>query len=152
MIFFIGHDLNDCINGYLLDGYPRTIVQAEALRDNNIIIDAVIELAVDPEVIVERISGRWVHKPSGRTYHVKVNPPKVTGKDDITGDNLTQRADDGAEVVRERLKVYKNQTEPLVNYYQDFADLKSENLKYYIIDGSQDIDQVTSDIFSNLVS
>jgi adenylate kinase len=138
----------DCESGYLLDGYPRTLAQAEALDVNNIKIDAVIVLSVDPESIVERISGRWVHKPSGRTYHEKVNPPKTPGLDDITGEKLIQRDDDKPETVRDRLKVYENQTKPLVAYYEKVSQTKkSGELSYLLIDGNQSIDKVTENIF-----
>lgn len=140
----------DCQNGYLLDGYPRTIAQAEALNINNIKIDSVIVLLVDYESIVSRISGRWVHKPSGRTYHELVNPPKHEGLDDITGEKLIQREDDKPETVRDRLKVYDNQTQPLVAYYKKLSQTKSEDLKYLVIDGNKSIDMVSEDILSNL--
>ncbi len=107
----------DCAPGYLFDGFPRTIPQADALKDAKIGIDYVIEIDVPDAAIVERMSGRRVHVPSGRTYHVKFNPPKVTGKDDVTGEPLIQRVDDREETVMNRLAVYHAQTEPLVTYY-----------------------------------
>jgi adenylate kinase len=107
----------DCANGYLFDGFPRTIPQAEALRNAGVDVDYVIEIDVPDAAIVERMSGRRVHLPSGRSYHVIFNPPKVTARDDVTGEPLIQRADDCEETVRNRLAVYHAQTEPLVAYY-----------------------------------
>ena len=111
----------DCANGYLFDGFPRTIPQAQALRDSGIQLDHVVELQVPDSAIIERMSGRRVHQPSGRSYHIRFNPPKVEGKDDLTGEPLTQRNDDREEVVRKRLDVYQQQTRPLVDYYQAWA-------------------------------
>jgi len=111
----------DCANGYLFDGFPRTIPQAQALRDSGIQLDHVVELQVPDSAIIERMSGRRVHQPSGRSYHIRFNPPKVEGKDDLTGEPLTQRDDDREEVVRKRLDVYQQQTRPLVDYYQAWA-------------------------------
>ncbi len=111
----------DCANGYLFDGFPRTIPQAQALRDSGIRLDHVVELQVPDSAIIERMSGRRVHQPSGRSYHIRFNPPKVEGKDDVTGEPLTQRDDDREEVVRKRLDVYQQQTRPLVDYYQAWA-------------------------------
>ena len=111
----------DCANGYLFDGFPRTIPQAQALRDSGIRLDHVVELQVPDSAIIERMSGRRVHQPSGRSYHIRFNPPKVEGKDDLTGEPLTQRDDDREEVVRKRLDVYQQQTRPLVDYYQAWA-------------------------------
>ena len=107
----------DCAPGYLFDGFPRTIPQADAMKDQDVGLDYVIEIDVPDAAIVERMSGRRVHPGSGRTYHVKFNPPKITGKDDITGEPLIQRPDDREETVMKRLAVYHAQTEPLVNYY-----------------------------------
>ena len=111
----------DCANGYLFDGFPRTIPQAQALRDSGIQLERVVELQVPDSAIIERMSGRRVHQPSGRSYHIRFNPPKVEGKDDVTGEPLTQRDDDREEVVRKRLDVYQQQTRPLVDYYQAWA-------------------------------
>lgn len=111
----------DCANGYLFDGFPRTIPQAEAMKEAGVPIDYVLEIDVPDEAIVERMSGRRVHQPSGRTYHAKFNPPKVPGKDDVTGEDLVQRDDDKEDTVKKRLAVYHNQTEVLVGYYNKWA-------------------------------
>lgn len=111
---------SDCVQGYLFDGFPRTIPQADALKNAGVPLDYVIEIDVPDAAIIERMSGRRTHVASGRTYHVKFNPPKVTGRDDITGDPLVQREDDTEETVRNRLAVYHAQTEPLVTYYQQW--------------------------------
>jgi adenylate kinase len=113
------HD--DCGKGYLFDGFPRTIPQAEAMKEAGVTIDFVLEIDVPNEAIVERMSGRRVHTVSGRTYHVKFNPPKVAGKDDVTGEDLIQRDDDREETVMKRLDVYHDQTVQLVGYYNDWA-------------------------------
>ena len=107
----------DCVPGYLFDGFPRTIPQADAMKDAGVALDYVIEIDVPDAAIVERMSGRRVHVASGRTYHVKYNPPKATGRDDVTGEPLIQRADDREETVKRRLDIYHAQTEPLVAYY-----------------------------------
>ena len=111
----------DCSNGFLFDGFPRTIPQADAMKAAGVVLDYVVEIAVDDKEIVERMSGRRVHQPSGRSYHVKFNPPKVAGKDDVTGEDLIQREDDKEDTVKKRLEVYHAQTEPLVKYYSDWA-------------------------------
>lgn len=111
----------DCAKGYLFDGFPRTIPQAEAMKDAGVKIDFVLEIDVPHSEIIERMSGRRVHQASGRTYHIKFNPPKVEGKDDQTGEELIQRDDDKEETVRKRLDVYESQTRPLVDYYGDWA-------------------------------
>jgi adenylate kinase len=111
----------DCAQGYLFDGFPRTIPQADAMKEAGVGIDYVLEIDVPDEAIVERMSGRRVHQPSGRTYHVKFNPPKVAGRDDVTGEELIQRDDDKEETVKKRLAVYHDQTEVLVGYYNKWA-------------------------------
>jgi adenylate kinase len=111
----------DCATGYLFDGFPRTIPQAEAMKAAGVPIDYVLEIDVDDASIIERMSGRWVHPGSGRTYHVRLNPPKVPGKDDATGQDLIQREDDREETVRKRLSIYRTQTRPLVEYYSEWA-------------------------------
>ena len=111
----------DCANGFLFDGFPRTIAQAQAMRDAGVKIDYVLEIEVPFDDIVERMSGRRSHPASGRTYHIKFNPPKVEGKDDVTGEPLVQRDDDKEETVRRRLEVYQQQTQPLTAYYRDWA-------------------------------
>ena len=113
---------NDCVNGYLFDGFPRTIPQADALKDAQVAVDFVLEIDVPAEEIIKRISGRRVHEASGRVYHVEYHPPKVEGKDDETDDALIQRDDDKEETVRKRLDVYQAQTRPLVDYYSNWAN------------------------------
>lgn len=130
----------DCHNGFLLDGFPRTLAQAEALASAGIALDAVIEIDVPFDVIIERMSGRRVHS-SGRTYHVVYNPPKVEGKDDETGEDLIQRDDDKPETVKKRLDVYAAQTQPLIEFYTAKAAPDS-TLKYINADGTADIEQV----------
>jgi adenylate kinase len=126
---------SDCVNGYLLDGFPRTIGQADALKAEGVAIDHVIEIQVPDEDIVARMSGRRVHLASGRTYHVTFNPPRVDGKDDQTGEPLIQRADDLDEIVRDRLGVYHAQTQPLVDYYSDDALEGSTGIKFSVVSG-----------------
>ena len=139
---------DDCKNGFLFDGFPRTIPQAQALVDNGIAIDAVVELQVPDEKIVKRMSGRRVHLASGRTYHIVYNPPKVEGKDDVTGEDLVIRPDDQEDTVRARLKVYHEQTEPLVAFYKELS-AKGET-RYVAVDGNRDVAVVADDIISSL--
>ena len=134
----------DCANGFLLDGFPRTIPQADTLKDSGICIDYVLEFDVPDAVIVERMSGRRVHPASGRTYHIIYNPPKHEGKDDLTGEELIIRADDKAETVLDRLKVYHSTTKPLVDYYQ--AEAKAGNTQYFRLDGTQKVEQVSQEL------
>ncbi|WP_456412155.1 adenylate kinase [Thiolapillus sp.] len=141
---------DDCKNGYLFDGFPRTIPQAEAMKEAGIEIDAVVEIDVPDEEIIKRMSGRRVHLPSGRTYHVVFNPPKVEGKDDVTGEDLIQRDDDREETVKERLRVYHEQTEPLIEFYSKEAD--AGKLKYVKVNGVGSVDEIRDAIFSGLDS
>ncbi|MDP0270715.1 adenylate kinase [Glaesserella parasuis] len=134
----------DCSNGFLLDGFPRTIPQADALKEAGVKIDFVLEFDVADEVIVERMSGRRVHQPSGRTYHVVYNPPKVEGKDDITGEDLIIRQDDKPETVLERLAIYHKQTKPLIAYYTTEAE--AGNTQYYRLDGTQSVESISDEL------
>lgn len=141
----------DCKNGFLLDGFPRTLPQAVALQDAQIIIDHVIEIYVNDQTVIRRLSGRSVHPASGRVYHVDFNPPKVPGIDDATGEPLIQRDDDKEETVRHRLKVYYEQTIPLLDYYTQRANSGEKDTPVFSqIDGDQPVAQVTKEIFSIL--
>ena len=143
----------DCANGYLFDGFPRTIPQAEAMKTAAVRLDYVLELDVPDTEIIERISGRRVHAPSGRTYHVKFHPPKAAGKDDSTGEELLQRDDDREEVVRKRLSVYQAQTRPLVGYYTQWAASgESAAPKYRRIAGVGTVDEIRDRSFAALAS
>ncbi len=133
----------DCAKGYLFDGFPRTIPQADAMKDAGVTLDFVLEIDVPDAAIVERMSGRRVHLASGRTYHVKHNPPKVAGKDDVTGEALIQRDDDREETVRKRLEVYHAQTKPLVDYYERWAATgDSRAPRYRRVDGMGSVDAI----------
>ncbi len=135
----------DCAGGFLFDGFPRTIPQAEAMRSAGVKLDAVLEIDVPDESIIERMSGRRVHSASGRTYHVHFNPPKVEGRDDATGEELIQRDDDQEATVRKRLQVYQEQTRPLVSYYADWAATGDPAApRYCRIDGSGSVDDITN--------
>ena len=140
---------DDCKNGYLLDGFPRTLPQADAVTAAGIVIDAVIEIDVPDSEIVTRMAGRRAHLASGRTYHISFNPPKVEGKDDITGEDLVQRPDDKEDVVLDRLKVYHELTSPLIGYYKEQAS-KLDSLTYITVDGTADIADVETAIVSKL--
>lgn len=142
---------SDCENGYLLDGFPRTIGQANAMRENNIEIDHVIEISVDDAEIIKRMSGRRAHLASGRTYHVTYNPPKQEGIDDVTGEPLVQRDDDKEETVKNRLNIYHEQTEPLISYYQDYSNSDQTNAPSYTkIQGIGSVDSIRDAIFASL--
>jgi len=133
----------DCAKGYLFDGFPRTIPQAEAMKAAGVPIDFVLEIDVDDARIIERMSGRRVHPGSGRTYHVKFNPPKVAGKDDVTGGDLIQRDDDREATVRKRLGVYRSQTRPLVDYYSQWAATADPRApKYRRISGVGNVEEI----------
>jgi len=141
----------DCANGYLFDGFPRTIAQADAMKDSGVAVDYVLEIAVPDESIIERMDGRRVHPASGRVYHVKFNPPKVDGKDDVTGEDLVQRDDDKAEVVKKRLDVYHNQTEVLLGYYNTWAQSGQPGApKYRRIEGVGPVEQIRDSAFAAL--
>jgi len=140
---------DDCKNGYLLDGFPRTLPQADAVTSAGIEIDAVIEIDVPDSEIVTRMAGRRAHLASGRTYHLVYNPPKVEGKDNETGEDLVQRDDDKENVVLDRLKVYHELTQPLIGYYKEQAS-KVDSLTYITVDGTADISDVEAAIVSKL--
>jgi adenylate kinase len=140
----------DCQNGFLFDGFPRTIPQAEALVDQNIRIDCVIEIKVPDEEIISRLSGRRVHPASGRVYHIVNNPPEVEGKDNETGEPLIQREDDKEETIAERLRVYREQTEPLVDFYKTLSAKQGSGLGYHAIDGLGQTDDIKNVIFEIL--
>jgi adenylate kinase len=134
----------DCANGFLFDGFPRTIPQAEAMRNAGVKLDYVLEIDVPDEAIIERMSGRRSHVASGRTYHITFNPPKVPGRDDVTGEELVQREDDKEETVRKRLAVYQSQTRPLVAYYSEWADSGDPAApKYRKISGTGSVEEIT---------
>ncbi|OMH38208.1 adenylate kinase [Motiliproteus sp. MSK22-1] len=141
----------DCANGFLFDGFPRTIPQADALKEAGVKIDSVVEIDVADEEIVKRMSGRRVHPGSGRTYHVIFNQPKVEGKDDVTGEDLVQRADDNEATVRDRLKVYHDQTAPLINYYKEWADQDADAAPAYkYIAGVGSVEDIRDAVFAQL--
>lgn len=141
----------DCARGFLFDGFPRTIPQAEAMKQAGVNIDYVVEIEVADSEIIQRMSGRRVHLSSGRTYHVTFNPPKVAGKDDITGEDLVQRPDDAEETVKKRLAVYHDQTKPLVDYYASWAKAGDANApKYVNIPGVGSVENIRDQIFAAL--
>ena len=139
----------DCKDGFLFDGFPRTIPQASALLESNILIDVVLEIDVQDDEIVKRLSGRRVHLDSGRVYHIIYNPPKNEGFDDVSGEELIQREDDQEETVRNRLKVYHEQTKPLVEYYTQLSSLDS-NIRVIKINGLAKVDSIKEEIFKML--
>jgi adenylate kinase len=141
----------DCAKGFLFDGFPRTIPQADAMKAAGVALDFVVEIDVPFEAIIERMSGRRSHPASGRTYHVKFNPPKVQDKDDVTGEPLIQREDDKEETVKNRLNVYSAQTRPLVKYYSDWAQLEpSKAPKYRAVNGLGNVDGITAKMLAAL--
>jgi adenylate kinase len=141
----------DCEPGFLLDGFPRTIPQAEAMKQSQVRIEHVLQIVVPDEVIIERMSGRWCHQPSGRTYHLRFNPPKVAGLDDLTGEALVQREDDREETVSKRLAIYHRQTEPLIAYYEKWAAAGDAAApRYHRVDGVGTVEQVRDRIFAAL--
>lgn len=142
----------DCKNGFLFDGFPRTIPQADAMKEAGVMIDYVVEIDVPDHAIVERMSGRRSHPESGRTYHVKFNPPKVAGKDDITGEDLVQREDDKEETVKKRLDVYHDQTKPLVDYYANWASSGVAGApKHVKVNGLGEMNNIRDSIFTALI-
>jgi adenylate kinase len=141
----------DCVRGFLLDGFPRTIPQAEAMKESQVTIEHVLEIQVPDAAIVERMSGRWSHLPSGRTYHVRFKPPKVEGCDDVTGEPLTQREDDKEATVRNRLAVYHRQTEPLIEYYRAWSASGDPRApRFHRVDGVGTMEEVRDRIFAAL--
>ena len=140
----------DCANGYLFDGFPRTIPQAQAMREAGLDVDCVVEVRVDDELVVQRISGRRVHEASGRTYHVEFDPPKRAGIDDCTGEPLTQRTDDEEATVRERLAIYHRETRPLVRFYRQLST--ETRLRYAEVNGNADMESVRRDVEQFLAS
>lgn len=132
----------DCQNGYLLDGFPRTVAQAKALEKAGVTIDDVIEIQVPDEEIVKRLSGRWTHPASGRIYHIEHQPPKVPGRDDVTGEPLVQREDDKADTIRKRLTVYHQQTSPLIEWYQAQRKNPKKTLRFHVISGLGEVAEI----------
>lgn len=140
----------DCAQGYLFDGFPRTLAQAEAMREEGIALDYVVEIAVPDEEIIKRMSGRRVHLASGRTYHVIFNPPKQEGLDDVTGEALIQRDDDSEATVRKRLAVYHDQTEPLIEYYSNWAEDDPAAPRYVKVEGIGGVEEIRDRVFAAL--
>ena len=141
---------SDCKQGFLLDGFPRTIPQAEAMKEAAITIDMVIEIDVPDNVILDRLSGRRTHIASGRIYHIHNNPPKIQGKDDVTGEDLVQRDDDKEETILKRLSVYHSQTKPLVDYYLKWSASENEGLRYIKINGLGNVNDIQKCIFEQI--
>lgn len=141
----------DCAKGFLFDGFPRTIPQADALKEAGVNIDAVVEIDVDDEEIIKRMSGRRVHPGSGRTYHVIFNPPKAEGIDDATGEELVQRADDQEDTVRQRLNIYHDQTKPLISYYKGWGEQDSTSAPTYVyVAGVGSVEDIRDKVFASL--
>lgn len=143
--------LPDCSNGFLFDGFPRTLPQAEAMKQLEVYFDGVIEITVDHEEIVRRMSGRRIHEPSGRSYHIQFNPPQKEGLDDVTGEALIQREDDKEDTVRRRLQIYEKDTAPLIEYYSEWAASNAPGTPCYVrIDGMGEVDKVSAEIATKL--
>ncbi|CAB1062536.1 Adenylate kinase (EC [Olavius sp. associated proteobacterium Delta 1] len=142
---------SDCENGFLFDGFPRTIPQADAMKEAGVPIDAVVDINVPDEEIIKRMSGRRAHLASGRTYHIIFNPPKEEGQDDVTGEPLVQRDDDKEETVRKRLEVYHDQTEPLIDYYKNWQSTGEAGAPQYVrIEGVGQVEEIRDQVFSAL--
>lgn len=140
----------DCQRGFLLDGVPRTLRQAQSLEDKGITLNCVLELKLPDDIIIKRLSGRRVHILSGRTYHIDYNPPKVAGKDDETGEDLVQRKDDKANTIKDRLKVYHEQTAPLIDFYWKKSQTHDSQITYLKINAAEKIDEIKTDILQKL--
>ena len=141
----------DCVNGFIMDGFPRTLPQAESLRSAGIDIEFVVELETSDDEILRRMSGRRVHLASGRSYHIEFNPPKVAGKDDLTGEPLVQRPDDAEETVKKRITTYHDQTKPLVNYYLQWAQSGDARApRYAKVNGLGEVERIRDNIFAAL--
>jgi adenylate kinase len=142
---------SDCEKGFLFDGFPRTIPQADAMKEAGVPIDAVVDIKVPDEEIIKRMSGRRAHLASGRTYHIIFNPPKEEGKDDVTGEPLVQRDDDKEDTVRKRLEVYHDQTEPLIDYYKDWQSSGQAGAPQYVrIEGVGKVEEIRGQVFAAL--
>lgn len=142
---------DDCANGFLFDGFPRTMPQAQALQESGVVIDGVVEIDVADEEIIKRMSGRRMHSDSGRTYHLVYNPPKVAGKDDVTGEELVQRPDDQEDTVRQRLQVYHQQTAPLIDFYKGLqATAEATAPAYHYVPGVGSVDDIKQAVFAAL--
>ena len=142
---------NDCSNGFLFDGFPRTVVQAEAVKEAGIKIDGIVEISVPDDVLVSRLSGRRIHVASGRTYHLEFNPPKVAGKDDVTGEDLIHRDDDKEETIRKRLEAYHAQTAAVSDYYNNLIAQNDPAAPEFVrVDGTKKIEEITTEIITGL--